>query len=81
MSDRSGFRDVVRQKGQLVPSTTRMPPRPYDVIEEMYGMIWKLAGDLEHLTNTPAEDFVNEARDLYRDGLYLSPTLRYRNST
>lgn len=47
----------------------------YETIEEMYGMIWHLATDLERASGgtRKAADSIEWARAHYRDGLALSP--------
>lgn len=44
-----------------------------EAVEEMYGMIWFLAGQVSRLTGDEPGDLVWHARDHYRDGLTLSP--------
>lgn len=47
----------------------------YEAVEEMYGMIWYLASQLEE---TPGDGsmavLVEEARHRYKEGVELSPT-------
>jgi hypothetical protein len=48
----------------------------YEAIEEMYGMIWLLAGQLAHITREETASHVEEARQNYKRGLDLSPGVK-----
>lgn len=49
----------------------------YEAVEEMYGMIWFLADQLDHLLRRePTAALVEEARKNYKFGIELSPTGR-----
>lgn len=80
---RAGYKDVVDENGALVPPTAPAPPRPFEVVEEMYGMIWDLAVAVSELQGTilgesdAPIDHIKEAQANYRRGLELSPTARY----
>jgi hypothetical protein len=48
----------------------------YEAIEEMYGMIWYLAGQQDNNPPPTGAERVEEARRRYREGLELSPGLQ-----
>lgn len=45
----------------------------YEAIEEMYGMIWYLAKNIQETREVPASVMVEFARKYYQDGLAASP--------
>lgn len=45
----------------------------YEAIQEMYGMIWGLAGYVEKYAGIPASAVVELCRQTYEDGLRFSP--------
>lgn len=77
----SGYDDVVDRNGALVPPLTKIPPNPYGVIEEMYGMIWYLAkwlteGDDGWRDDVPPETLkviVEHARKHAAEGREIAP--------
>lgn len=51
----------------------------FEAVEEMYGMIWYLAYQLESSDGYEnRNDAIEEAREFYKEGLKLSPTKRYK---
>lgn len=75
--ERFGYKDVVDGEGALVPPTARRPARPFEVVEEMYGMIQVLAHELALHEETAVEDIIKAAQSKAREGLAMSPTRRY----
>lgn len=54
----------------------------YEAIEEMYGMIWYLAGQLDvaysSLGPGTPDELIDAARTNYKLGLMISPTKRFK---
>lgn len=53
----------------------------YEAVEEMYGMIWYLADQLEDqigVGSITTAQLIDDARKGYKEGLALSPTKRFK---
>lgn len=77
------FKHVVAADGQLLRDKdfAQMVDNPvdaYEVVEEMYGMIWVLADFLGGPDAGTRRAWVDQARDNYRRGLTVSPGTRGR---
>lgn len=76
----------LRSPGQVLSMLDCSSGDVYEAIEEMYGMIWHLgymlAGDYTTRRNPDAKavaaEFIEEARDNYKQGLIFSPTKRFK---
>ena len=75
----AGFYDII-SKGELVPPTATAPPRPYEVVQEMYGMIYYLADQIHNTSKEPLDSIINKAVENHKYGLGISPTKRYGGS-
>lgn len=45
----------------------------YEAVEQMYGMIWWLAAQLQSVYTSPSAEFVEAARQEWKLGLVISP--------
>lgn len=72
-----GYKDIVDEDGALVPPTARRPKRPFEVVEEMYGMIQLLANEIAKTEPISVDEIIKSASENYKRGLELSPTKRY----
>lgn len=73
----AGYRDIVNEDGSLVdPSQAKRPEKPFEVIEEMYGMIWFLADalDLGEPGTPDSAAWVEIARERFKEGFEWSPS-------
>jgi hypothetical protein len=71
------YNHVITEQGNLVSNETFVQMienlgDAYEMAEEMYGMIWWLASNTEHIRLMPAEEAVMLARKNYQEGLKLA---------
>jgi len=75
----TGSGSLMNQKNILESLDIPVGGDAYEAIEEMYGMIWYLAGKLvEAEVYSDPLDAVEEASTFHEDGLKESPTERFR---
>lgn len=82
------YNHVVKKDGSLMKADRALRQLDcyhndaFETIEEMYGMIWYLARDLDnelpHAGPGSIAELVEKARQNYKIGLEISPTPRYK---